>query len=512
MLRPLLEKPGIPGLLPLFRYTAIIPAQVVHRSDRIQAVQHRFCHMRNVGGSGYMATQGESPARSGSITKLRGRTWSVIILIAICGQVAWAVENNFFNLFIQDAFGANLSQVALMVSASALAATLTTVFVGAWSDRIGHRKVFIVVGYVLWGCSILLFAALQDISRALAGDVAAAAQIGIMLTIVFDCAMTFFGSSANDSCFNAWVTDVTDDTNRGRVEGVNSAMPLLAMLLVFGGAMFLMYTDDAGVVTYDYRLFFIIIGCLVILVGILTAFLMDDSHPAPGRGRGYLKDILYGFRPKALHENPVLYLVLLAFCVFSTALQVFMPYYVLYLRLPYILSDGYVLVMAPGIVIAAIFTIFYGRVMDRKGFSWAIRIPFGLFLVGCLLLTLFTGPALVFVGSVLMLSGYLGATACFAAEIRNNTPVDRVGLFQGLRIFMVVLIPMLIGPWIGSAVSASGGSIGFGVVGDGFTPSSAIFLAGALVSLLVIVVLAIIRRRKTAAGSEGVPSRFDGHR
>lgn len=60
---------------------------------------------------------------------------------------------------------------------------------------------------------------------------------------------------------------------------------------------------------------------------------------------------------------------------------------------------------------------------------------------------------------------------------------------------MIVLVPMLIGPWIGSTVSASGGNIGFGVVGNGFTPSSMIFLAGALVSLLVIIVLVAIRKQ-----------------
>lgn len=429
------------------------------------------------------------------ITRIPGKTWFVIVMIAMCGQIAWAVENNFFNLFIQDAFGASLADVALMVSASAIAATLTTLFVGAWSDRTGRRKPFICVGYILWGISVLCFAALQDISASLAADAATAASIGVMLTIIFDCIMTFFGSSANDACFNAWVTDITDDTNRGRVEGVNSAMPLLAMLLVFGGAMFLMYTNDSGVVTYDYHAFFIIIGVLIICVGILTAVLMKDSHPVLDRKTGYFADIFYGFRPTAVRQNTMLYLVLGAFCIFSTALQVFMPYYVLYLRLPNVLSDSYVFVMAPGIVIAALFTIFYGRVMDRRGFSHAIILPYALFLAGCVLLTISPAMAVVFIGSVLMLAGYLGATACFAAEIRNNTPLDRVGLFQGLRIFTIVLVPMLIGPWIGSTVSASGGNIGFGVVGDGFTPSSMIFLAGALVSLLAIIVLVVIRRQ-----------------
>ena len=62
---------------------------------------------------------------------------------------------------------------------------------------------------------------------------------------------------------------------------------------------------------------------------------------------------------------------------------------------------------------------------------------------------------------------------------------------------MVVLVPMLIGPWIGSAISASSGAVvGFGVVGDGFTPSSLIFAGGAAVALLTFVVLWFVRRAK----------------
>jgi hypothetical protein len=64
-----------------------------------------------------------------------------------------------------------------------------------------------------------------------------------------------------------------------------------------------------------------------------------------------------------------------------------------------------------------------------------------------------------------------------------------------VRIFCIVLVPMLIGPWIGSAISASSGAMaGFGVVGDGFTPSSLIFAGGAAVALLTFIVLAAIRR------------------
>ena len=429
-------------------------------------------------------------------TKLAGRTWFLIVALALVGQVAWAVENNFFNLFIQDVFGASLNDVALMVSASAVTATATTLLAGVWSDRVGRRKVFVVVGTLLWGVSIGLFAVLQNVSVALARDAAGAAALGIMLTIVFDCIMTFFGSLANDSAFNAWMTDITDDTNRGRVEGVNSSMPLLSMLAVFGGAMFLMVVGPDGSVTYDYPVFFTVIGAIVLVVGVLAGVLMRDSRPEPQRDGAWWSELAYGFRPSAARENRMLYLVLAAYCVFAIAMQVIMPYYVLYLRLPYILGENYVLVMAPCIVIAAVFTILYGRRVDRAGFLRSVILPLVLFLAGCAVLTVLADAVGVFVGSMLMLSGYLGSVACFGAEIRNNTPLGRVGLYQGVRIFMVVLVPMLIGPWIGSAISASSGAVvGFGVVGDGFTPSSLIFAGGAAVALLTFVVLWFIRRR-----------------
>ena len=212
-------------------------------------------------------------------TKLKGKTWLVIIIISLFGQVAWAIENNFFNLYIRDVFGANLNQIALMVSLSAIAATLTTLFIGALSDKLGKRKVFIATGYILWGITIICFALLQKFADNLSVVTGTSfTTIGVSLVIIFDCIMTFFGSSANDACFNAWMTDISDETNRGKIEGVNSAMPLLAMLLVFGGAMFL--TTDDGL-TYKYDILFIIIGISVLVVGIGSFFLIDEPNISP---------------------------------------------------------------------------------------------------------------------------------------------------------------------------------------------------------------------------------------
>ena len=63
----------------------------------------------------------------------------------------------YFNVFIYKMFNASASDIALMVGASAVAATVTTVFMGALSDRVGKRKLFICSGYILWGISIFSF-------------------------------------------------------------------------------------------------------------------------------------------------------------------------------------------------------------------------------------------------------------------------------------------------------------------------------------------------------------------
>ena len=101
-------------------------------------------------------------------SKLSGRFWCALTLFSLIGQVAWVVENMYFNVFIYHMFRATAADISAMVAASAVAATLTTVFMGALSDRIGKRKVFICGGYILWGVSIFSFTLLR--TEVLGGD------------------------------------------------------------------------------------------------------------------------------------------------------------------------------------------------------------------------------------------------------------------------------------------------------------------------------------------------------
>ncbi|MBR0507465.1 MAG: MFS transporter [Clostridia bacterium] len=427
----------------------------------------------------------------------RKRFWIALIVFSLMGQIAWVVENMYFNVFIYHMFRASEGEIALMVQASAVAATLTTLFIGALSDRLGKRKAFITVGYILWGVSILFFAALRidwidHLFPDQAQGVSKAFSIGVALVIAFDCLMTFFGSTANDACFNAWLTDSTDETNRGKAEGVNAMMPLLAILVVFGGTMWA-EKDNAT----HWTILFLIIGGIVLITGVLGFFLIDEPNQASIPQDGYFGTLFYGFRPQVIRKNPDLYLTLLGFTIFGISIQVFMPYLILYYTEALGL-DNYVLVMAPAIVLAAAATALYGWVYDRVGYRKALVPSLIILLCGYAVLFLFRHVALVFVGSLLMMCGYLCGMAVFGARIRDCTPAGMAGRFQGLRIIGQVLIPGVIGPEIGKLVLAGAEKVANDDGTLSFIPNANIFLWAGIVLLPIAVLIfyEILRCRK----------------
>ena len=416
--------------------------------------------------------------------KLGSKFWIALVIFSLTGQVAWVVENMYFNVFIYKMFSASAEAISLMVAASAISATVTTIIIGALSDKIGKRKIFICGGYILWGISIISFAFIRlDVINALFPSVVSAASVGISLVIIMDCVMTFFGSSANDAAFNAWLTDSTDETNRGAAEGINAMMPLVAILAVFGGFMAFDLNLSESWVTI-----FLVIGFLVILIGILGVFLISESTEKKEENQHYFKNIIYGFRPSVVKNNVSLYVVFIAFALFGISIQVFMPYLILYYNVS-LKMDNYVLIMAPAIIIASIVTAIYGRFYDKKGFKTAIIPSVISLMLGYIVLYLFNNTALVFVGSLLMMCGYLASTAVFGAILRDKTPEGKAGMFQGLRIVSQVLIPGIIGPFIGSAV-LKGAEIHIGDDGTAqFIPNQNIFLAALVCAVVLWVVL-----------------------
>ena len=413
-----------------------------------------------------------------------------LVIFSLVGQIAWVMENMYFNVFIYKMFHASAEAISTMVAASAVSATVTTLLIGALSDKIGKRKLFICGGYLCWGVSILSFALIRmDVINALFPAAASAASVGVTLVIVMDCVMTFFGSSANDACFNAWVTDSTDASNRGAVEGINSMMPLLAILAVFGGFMGFDLNQQGS-----WTVIFLIVGAVVLALGILGFVLIEEKKMDTRGNEKYFANLVYGFRPGVIAANPLLYITLLAYGVFGIAINIFMPYLILYYTVS-LQMENYVLIFAPAIILAAAFTFFYGKVYDKKGFSFSVLPSLGLLMAGFVILYFFKNTAVVFVGTLIMLCGYLSGMAVFGAMLRDRTPEKKAGMFQGQRIIGQVLIPGVIGPAIGAAVLQNAETI---LNDDGttsFVPNENIFLAAFVAAACIFIVLIPLLRK-----------------
>ena len=417
-------------------------------------------------------------------TKKSSRFWLALVIFSLVGQVAWVVENMYLNVFIYKMFAASAGQISLMVAASSVAATVTTLLIGSLSDKLGKRKIFICGGYLCWGVSILCFGLIrEDWLGSLLPATVSAASVGISLVIILDCVMTFFGSAANDACFNAWLTDSADETIRGAAEGINAMMPLVAILAVFGGFMGL---DQS--LPESWTVIFFVIGGIVLVLGILGFWLIEEPKVDTAENQSFLKNLLYGFRPAVIRANHRLYLTLLAYAVFGISINIFMPYLILYYEKTLAMTN-YVFVFAPAIILAAVFTALYGKVYDKKGFTASVLPSLALLMAGYILLYFFRNTAVVFVGTVLMMCGYLSGMAVFGAMLRDHTPHNKSGMFQGQRIICQVLIPGIIGPAIGAAVLKNAQQI---VDSDGrlvFLPNANIFLAALIAAVGILVAL-----------------------
>lgn len=424
--------------------------------------------------------------------RLGGRLWFTTILFGLVGQLAWVVENMYFSTLSQDIFAnsgrADLSYIVttLMVIFSAATATVTTIFAGGISDRVGKRRPFIAYGYLAWGVTIMLF-----------GLIPMRAEGSMILTVsvllvLFDCLMTFCGSTANDAAFNAWVADVTTPENRGRVNGVLSVLPVIAVVIIFLGLGSLYSAENERNLT-----FFLVLGAIPILAGLAALRLLRDADElTPERKEGFLRDTFFGFSPRIVKANPMLYICLTATCLVGIAQQTFFSYLINFVIITLDFGDAFVIPMAVIIVGAATVTGGIGFLSDRLGrcrFYYPLLGAAILGMLGMYLLQYLGGGALtavLYLGGILMMGGVLALTGLLSAAFQDLIPTGCEGRFQGVRMCFTVLLPMIIGPLISLII----GLDAMGMNGDAFIPPYSIFLAGAIIATLATVPLFFVKR------------------
>lgn len=421
-------------------------------------------------------------------TKLGARKWLTLILVGLFGQFAWTIENMYFNVFLYNTISTDPDYIARMVAWSAVAATVTTLLMGALSDRVGKRKVFICAGYILWGLSTAAFGYITKENAARLFPAANAAAAAATMVVVLDCVMTFFGSTANDGAFNAYVTDVTDSTNRGKAESVLAILPLISMLIIFG--LFDGLTQQGR-----WKEFFNIFGFAVTGVGLVSLVLVKDEPGLEPRKDRYFKNLLYGLRPSVVRENPELYLSFAAVCVFSVAVQVFFPYLIIYIQ-NYLGITDYAIVLGVVLILASAVSVVSGRYIDRLG-KLCFAVPaVAIMLVGLAGMYFVCSQAGVMVAGTVMMGGYMMVSAALGANIRDWTPEGKVGHFQGIRMIFAVMLPMVIGPAIGAAVIKGSDSTYIELGQVKTVPTPGIYLAAAAVLMLVLIPIFLLKKKE----------------
>ncbi len=399
--------------------------------------------------------------------------WIAIVFLGFSGQIAWSVENTWFNTFVNDVISPDPRIIALIVAASAITATLTTFFMGTLSDKLGKRKALIFAGYILWGVSTALFP--------LAGIIKTV-WLSIFLVVLLDCVMTFFGSTANDAAFNAWITDITDETNRGRISGILEIFPLIALVVT---------TVASGIVieNFGYNIFFPILGVIVIICGLIGGLSLKEGNvQKPEKTIRFSKQIKNIFSFEPLKKNKKLKWLLISILVFTAAEQIALPFQIIYftqtLGFGYDEVGGYLGAMT---LLSGIFGIAFGFIVDKIGKAKTMIFSLLVSALGFIMVAVSQSLVFLCIAIFFMAFGIVTKIIVSGAWLRDLTPEGEVGAFQGIRMVFRVLLPMIIGPFIGERIITFFGTPIVTNGQAGFLPTNIIFIAAAIVTLLAFI-------------------------
>jgi MFS family permease len=429
----------------------------------------------------------ESPDEDGIHSgELSGRIWWGIILLGFAGQLAWGVENQYFNTFMYDNITPDPRPISWMVAASAVTATLTTILMGTLSDRTrsrwGRRRLFILFGYIGWGIFTAIFPEAVFFKPI---------ALAVTMAILFDCVMTFFGSTANDAALNAYVTDVTNHNNRGKVVGVLELLTWVAILVVYGGA-------GPIIETWDYFAFFYMIGGLVLFLGLIGGLLIRDKPVYEARQGTYWGQIVDSFRWHNLIANRDFFLVLLGISIWAVAQNVFFPYLLIYLQHYILLATmESSMMIAIAILVGGILLAYpMGLLVDRWGRRPVAFVAIAGEMLGLVLFSFTHSVWMVTLTGILWIAPLTAWTIATGTWSKDLMPEDKRGQFAGYYLLFLVAIPMVFGPLVGGWLSTR---FGIPTIIDGlpgFIPTPLIFQVGGVMTLLAAIPLMLIKTKK----------------
>lgn len=406
--------------------------------------------------------------------KISARESIMIFFIGLAGNVAWAVENQYYNVFIYNSITPEPLYVSYMVAASALVATLTAIIMGAYTDVKGKRKPFLLFGFIFWTITTAIFPTAALLQPVL---------LAILVAIIFDCVMTFFGATAYEATFNAYVTDITTKDNRGKAIGILQLTMLISTLLTYGISGFI-------ILAFGYFFFFYFVGFIVGIFGITGAILAKEPIDLQPVGLSVYEHLKNTFKRENIKNNKDCFLVLTGASIWVLGLNIFFPFILIYLQ-HYV---GLSLETASFIVFIAFFIALItaypvGILIDKVGRK-KVAI-FSVIFDSIALLLFAIGDNFI----IMLIAGLLTLIFMSSWNISANTwikdlfPEESRGQFSGYFILFTVLFSQIPGSLIGGWLSTEFGIPTIIEGQAGYVPTPIIFIVASFVMIIAIIPL-----------------------
>jgi MFS family permease len=414
-----------------------------------------------------------------------------VFLISLAGEIAWAVENQFYNDFLSVTLNEMGSPklvpiaVALLVNITTIVGTIATIIMGSYSDVRGKRKPLLLYGVIFWAITTVLFPLSALFSFLGAGIV-------ILTAILFDSIMTFFGATVKNAGLNAYVTDITTLKTRPKAMGIVQITVLISFLIVYGALGILI--DYIG-----YYLFFIIIGILVGFIGLLGVRKTEESQDLRPMNISAYQHIKNTFKKQSSVDYKNFLIVLLIICAWQIGLNIFFPYLLIYLR--YTVGGGKLtlglVIMLIAIGVSIILSLPLGKLTNKFGRKRMTLVSTLLFSLGIFLLGLSQEIVSLILAGTITFIFYTGLSISTFTWVKDLYPEEGRGQFSGYWNLFSGTIPMIIGPIIGGTVYFLFGIEAIFEGEEVLIPPDLLFFIAALVTLITLIPLFFAKELNT---------------